>query len=166
VAKNKAFMPGTVRDGRRKAPHSFYPECEAPNVSVALPLEYRKRDGSSPRAGVCGNLGERDLFIYSIFEDLSISQELKILVFFANGYRLDCIKLIAAVTWKRAHSEAGWKGYKYRLEVIHLSPEDREKLKLLLCNKTTDHMSHGESGLGRTECLSVTGGNSGDTNRW
>ena len=71
MAKNKAFMPGTVRDGRRKAPHSFYPECEAPNVSVALPLEYRKRDGSSPRAGVCGNLGERDLFIYWVISQLS-----------------------------------------------------------------------------------------------
>ncbi len=147
MLRNETFMPGTVGDSCKNAQYTFYRDCEA-NVPVALPLEYRKRNDASAQAGVSGSLGERGLLIYSIFEDLCIGQELKILVFFPNGYKLDSIKLIAAVTWKRAHSEVDWKGYKYGLKVIHISRLDREKLNLLLCNEMADHKSRGESDPG------------------
>ncbi len=149
MLRNETFMPGTVRDSCKNAQYTFYRDCEA-NAPLALPLEYRKRNDASAQAGVSGSLGERGLLIYSIFEDLCIGQELKILVFFPNGYRLDSIKLIAAVTWKRAHSEADWKGYKYGLKVIHISRLDREKLKSLIFKEMTDHTFQGESDLGQS----------------
>ena len=54
------------------------------------------------------------------------------------------IYLSARVIWKKAHSEADWKGYQYGLEFIHISRADREKLKLLLYNEITDHKFHDE----------------------
>jgi hypothetical protein len=117
--------------------------------SIALPLEYWKRNDTSPHAGIAGTLDGRGLLIYSIFGDLCVSQELGIRIFFLNGYELDSFKMIAKVTWKKIHSEADWKGYKYGLELIHISRGDREKLKLLLRNETTDHTLHSESDPGR-----------------
>jgi len=108
------------------------------SVSVALPLEYWMRNDPCAQAGVSGSLSERGLLIYSIFIDLCVSRELKVRVFFPNGYALDSFKVIATVTWKKAHSETDWKGYKYGLEFIHMSLIDREKLWLLLCNELTE----------------------------
>jgi hypothetical protein len=121
---------------------------QCPGGSVALPLEYWKKNDASTHAGVSGSLDERGLLVYSVFGDLCVSQELGIRVFFPNGYELDSFKVIAAVIWKKAHSEADWKGYKYGLELIHISRADREKLKFLLHNAMTDQTPHGESDPG------------------
>jgi len=121
---------------------------QCPRVSVALPLEYWKKNDASPHAGVSGSLDERGLLVYSVFGDLYVRQELAIRVFFPNGYELDSFRVIAAVTWKKAHSEADWKGYQYGLELIHISRTDREKLKLLLRNAMTDQTPPSESDPG------------------
>ena len=133
---------GTANLGDRGKGRKF------PRVSVTLPLEYRKRNDASPQAGISGTLDEKGLSIYSVLGDLSVTQELGIRVFFPNGYELDSFKAIAAVTWKKAHIELDWKGYKYGLKFIHVSKADREKLKLLLLNEMTDQLSHGESDPG------------------
>jgi len=118
-------------------------------VTVALPLEYWKRNDTSPHAGIAGILDEKGLLIYSVFEDLCVSQELGIRVFFTNGYKLDSFKVIAAVTSKKPHAEADWKGYKYGLKLIHISRGDREKLKFLLRSEMSDHTHHSEFDQGR-----------------
>ena len=118
---------------------------KSPRISVPLPLEYRKRNDASPQAGFSGTLDEKGLSIYSVLGDLSVTQELGIRVFFPNEYELDSFKAIAAVTWKKAHIELDWKGYKYGLKFIHVSQADREKLKLLLHSEMADQSSHGES---------------------
>ena len=133
---------GTANLGDRGKGRKF------PRVSVTLPLEYRKRNDVSPQAGISGTLDEKGLSVYSVLGDLSVTQELGIRVFFPNGYELDSFKAIAAVTWKKAHIELDWKGYKYGLKFIHVSQADREKLKLLLLNEMTDQLSHGESDPG------------------
>lgn len=119
-------------------------------LSVALPLECWKRNDSFSHAGVSGNISERGLLIYSTFRDLCVSEELKIRVFFPNGYELDSFKVIATVTWKKAYSETDWNGYKYGLKFIQISRADREKLKLLLCEEITDYKFDSETDPGRS----------------
>jgi hypothetical protein len=138
---------GTVEETAKLGDKGSRRQC--PGVSVALPLEYWKKNDASTHAGVSGTLDERGLLLYSVFGDLCVSQELAIRVFFPNGYELDSFKVIAAVTWKKAHSEADWKGYTYGLDLIHISRADREKLKLLLRNVMTDQTPHSESDPGR-----------------
>lgn len=111
----------------------------SPRLSISLPLEYRKRNGSCPQAAFSGDLSETSLLIYSIVNDLCVGEESKIRVFFASGYELDCFKVIARVIWKSPHVETDWKGYKYGLEVIHISRKDREKLRLLCSEEIPDY---------------------------
>ena len=102
-----------------------------PKPSIALPLEYRKRDETGFQAGVTDGLSETGSVVYSVFKELCVGEEIMVTVLFANGYALDSFKGIAAVVSKKAHTEKDWTGYQYGLTFIHLSREDREKLKLV-----------------------------------
>jgi hypothetical protein len=46
--------------------------------------------------------------------------------------RLDIFKVFGRIVRKQAHSEPDWKGYKYGLEFVQISTEDRRKLDLLI----------------------------------
>ncbi len=97
---------------------------------IALPLEYRRRNEAYPQTGVTGDLSETDSAVYSIFKELCVGEEITLRILFANGYELDSFKAIAKVVSKKAHAETDWKGYLYWLRFLHLSREDRKKLRL------------------------------------
>jgi hypothetical protein len=122
-------------------------EKKVPRISVPLPLEYRKRNDASPQAGFSGTLDE-GVVVYSSSWRSVCDSGIRHSGFFPNEYELDSFKAIAAVTWKKAHIELDWKGYKYGLKFIHVSQADREKLKLLLHSEMADQLSHGESDPG------------------
>jgi len=71
------------------------------------------------------------MLIYSI-KDIPIGSEFKTVVFFSNGFEFDGFRVIAKAIWKDPHLEAGWKGYKYGLQFVHILEEDRRKLLNLL----------------------------------
>jgi len=118
-----------------------------PKSMIALPLEYRKKNETGLQAGVTGDLSDTGSVVYSVFRDLCIGDEIMVRVLFANGFALDSFKGIAAVVSKKAHIEKDWKGYLYGLAFLHLSREDREKLRLVCAGE--------ESPEGRVERRAV-----------
>lgn len=127
-----------IQDSKDPAQRRKYPRH-----SITLPLEYWKRDYFITQAGVSGDLSEAGLRIYSIFNNLCAGEELMIRVFYADGYELGSIKVIARVVWKDVHCETDWNGYKYGLKFVHISREDREKLKLLCCRELPEYKMNG-----------------------
>jgi hypothetical protein len=85
----------------------------------------------SCHGGLVENLQENGLLIYSI-RDMPVETELQIKVFFSRGHGFDGFKAFARVIWKSSERQSGWNGFKYRLEFIHLTSEDRLKLQALL----------------------------------
>ena len=97
---------------------------------TTLPVDYCETGGTIYGALV-DNLSADGLLILSI-RDLPIGCGLNVLIFYANEYELDSIKAVADVVQKQRHIAQDWKGYKYGLEVVQISEEDRRKLKNLL----------------------------------
>jgi PilZ domain len=102
-----------------------------PRFSFDAPLEYSTTDGSRPRGAYAGNVSEKGLLIYSV-DNLPIAAELKIVVFYPDGYQLGNFEVLVKVVWKDHHFEKEWKGLKYGVEVIHISETDQIKLREIL----------------------------------
>ena len=124
------------------SPKRFKERRKHPRFPIGLPLEYREKDGSLHGAVVC-NMSEGGLLIYSI-QDMPIRSELKVRVFFADEYEFDHFKVDAKIVWKTRHSDVDWKGYRYALEFVEISGEDRQKLvKLINSHLSLDDISDG-----------------------
>jgi len=108
------------------SPKRFKERRKHPRFQIVLPLEFEEIHG----AVVC-NLSEGGLLIHSV-QDMLVSRELKVKVFFAEEYELDQFKATARIAWKGYHSETDWEGFKYALEFVEISAEDRQKLVNLL----------------------------------
>jgi hypothetical protein len=102
-----------------------------PRFSFDAPLEYSTRDGSAVRGAYAGNASETGLLIYSI-DQLQVGADLRLLVFYPNGYQLDNFQAVARIIWKEYHYEKEWKGFKYGLEFVYMSDTDRRKLREIL----------------------------------
>ena len=102
-----------------------------PRLSFDAHLECSTTDGSRPRGAYTGNVSEKGLLIYSI-DNLPITTELKLVVFYPDEYRLGNFEVIAKVVWKDLHYEKEWKGFKYGLEFVHMSEADQIKLREIL----------------------------------
>ena len=111
-------------------PERFEERRKHPRFPIGLPLEFEDEDGLPHGAVVC-NMSEGGLLIHSI-QDMPVGRELKVRVFFADEYELDQFKATAKIAWKDHHSDTDWEGYKYALEFVEISVEDRQKLVNLL----------------------------------
>jgi len=103
-----------------------------PRRAITLVLEYWETY-SSRYGGLAGNMSETGLLIYSV-QDMPIGRELNVTVFFSDGYELDGFSVFAKVVWKDLHCEGNWKGHKYGLEFVQISPHDQRKLVRVLNN--------------------------------
>ena len=112
------------------SPAYFEERRKYPRYSIRLPLEYWQTDDAC-RGGMVGNLSEGGLLVHSL-EDMLVDKELNIRIFFANGYEFDGIRAAGRIVWKDQHYETDWKGYKYGIEFVRISAEDRQKLVSLL----------------------------------
>ena len=108
------------------SPKSFEERRKHPRFQIVLPLEFEDTHGA-----VVYNLSEGGLLIHSI-QDMPVGKELKARVFFVDEYELDQFKATARIAWKDDHSDIDWEGYKYALEFVEISVEDRQKLVNLL----------------------------------
>ncbi len=108
--------------------------------SIVLPLDYRKRDETGLQAGVTGDLSDTGSVVYSIFRALRVGEEIMVRVLFANGYALDSFKGIAVVVSKKVHIQGDWKGCRYGLTFLHLSREDRKKLRLVCAEEESSRV--------------------------
>jgi hypothetical protein len=100
---------------------------------LSLPLEYWETEGSS-HGGLVGNLSESGILIYSI-ENIAVGTDLWIKVFISTGSGFDVFKAFSRVIWKGTVHEGGWNGYKYGLEFISLTPDDRLKFETLFLKR-------------------------------
>jgi len=112
------------------SPAYFEERRKYPRYSIRLPLEYWQTDDAC-RGGMAGNLSEGGLLIHSL-QDMPVGKELNVRMFFANGYEFDGIRVAGKIIWKGRHDETDWKGYKYGIEFVRISAEDRQKLVSLL----------------------------------
>ena len=117
------------------SPAYFEERRKYPRYLIVLPLEYWQNDDAC-RGGMVGNLSEGGLLIYS-FHDMPVGKELNVRVFFPNGYEFDGIRVNGKIVWKDLHCDTNWKGYKYGIEFVRMSEEDRKKLANLLRGPST-----------------------------
>jgi c-di-GMP-binding flagellar brake protein YcgR len=108
------------------SPKRFEERRKHLRFQIVLSLEFEDAHGA-----VVYNLSEGGLLIHSV-QNMPVGRELKVRVFFAEEYEFDQFKATARIAWKGYHSDADWEGYKYALEFIEISAEDRKKLVNLL----------------------------------
>ncbi len=121
-------MEGSFSDQERRS---------HPRFIIDLPLEYRKKDDSCLRGGIVVDVSEGGLLIESP-RDIPVGTELNITVLFPKGFELVNLKVVAKIVRKEPYRKEDWKGkqywegYRYGLEFIQISEEDRWKLNILL----------------------------------
>jgi hypothetical protein len=126
VIRRKSLFLGEKMD----RPAYFEEKRKYPRYSIRLPLEYWQTDDAC-RGGLVVNLSEGGLLIHSL-QDMPVGKELNVGIFFPNGYEFDGIRVTGKIVWKDLHYETDWNGYKYGIEFVRISEEDREKLVNLL----------------------------------
>ncbi len=99
---------------------------------MGLPLEFKSEDGI-PHGAIVRNISEGGLLICSTL-DMPVGRELKVAVFFADEYELDQLMGSSRIARKVPHSETDWEGYKYALEFVEISIENRRKHAKLMNN--------------------------------
>ncbi len=97
---------------------------------TTLPAEYWEPEGAIYGALV-DNVSADGLLILSV-NDIPIGSKLNVRIFYANEYELDGIKAVANIVRKDLHIAKDLKGYKYALEFVQMSEEDRRKLTNIL----------------------------------
>ncbi len=98
-----------------------------PRYPVQLPVEYWETE-DAVQAGVVFNVSETGLLIHST-KDMAVGSELTIKISYSVGYDFETIQSLAKIIWRDSQQEQNWRGYKYGIEFIRMSPQDRQKLK-------------------------------------
>lgn len=97
---------------------------------ATLPVEYWESE-----ACIYGALADKlsaDGLLMLSGRDMPIGINLNVRIFYADEYELDSVKVVANIASKGLHITEDLKGYKYGLEFVEISEEDRRKLKDLL----------------------------------
>ncbi len=121
-------MEGSITDRERR---------RYPRVLIDLPLEYWDMSDSCLRGGIVVNAGEGGFLIEST-RDIPVGTELSITLLFPKGFELANFKAVTKIVRKEPYCKQDrkgnqyWEGYRYGLEFIQISEEDRWKLNFLL----------------------------------
>ena len=108
-----------------------------PRFIIDLPLEYRDMDGSCLRGGILFNASKGGFLIETV-RDIPVGTELRITVMYPKEFTLVDFKVVAKIVWKKSYSKEDskgnqyWGGYRYGLQFVQISEEDRWKLNILL----------------------------------
>ena len=104
-----------------------------PRVFIDLPAGYRDANDSCLRGAIVVNASEGGFLIEST-RDIPVGTELNVTVLFSKGFELTNFKAVAKIVRKERYSKEdskgnqSWGGYRYGLEFIQMSDEDRWKL--------------------------------------
>ena len=102
-----------------------------------LPLEYRVVNTAPSFGGFVVNASEIGLLIHSK-KNMPVGTRLNIAVFFAKGYELTSLEVVAEVIRKDLSREGSQEGFQYGLKILDISvEEDRSRLKQLLDSSTS-----------------------------
>jgi len=102
-----------------------------PRVDLNLPLEYRESSAPHVSGALVVNASESGLLVHSI-KNIPTGTKLNIAVLFPKRFELSNLEVLAEIVWKDIHLEENLEGYHFGLKFIHISDEDRQKLKQLL----------------------------------
>ena len=97
---------------------------------ITLPVEYWETESA-----IYGTLVDHvsaDALLITCINDIPIGSKLNVRILYANEYELDGIKAVANTVRKDLHIAKDLKGYKYALEFVQMSEEDRRKLTNIL----------------------------------
>ncbi len=112
-----------------------------PRYLVQLPIEYWETE-DAVIGGIIFNVSEAGLLIYST-QDMAIGTELTIKLNYSFGDDFETVQSLAMIIWKDLHQDKSQQGYKYGLEFIQLSPQDRQKLKQWITLRQKELLSEG-----------------------
>jgi PilZ domain len=107
-----------------------------PRIVINLPLEYQDT-GDCLRGATVVNAGVGGFLVEST-RDMPVGTKLNITLLFSKGYELADFKAVTKIVRKEPYSKENsngnqvWEGYRYGLEFIQVSEEDRWKLNWLL----------------------------------
>jgi c-di-GMP-binding flagellar brake protein YcgR len=96
-----------------------------PRFNIHLPIEYYRINSSITHTG---NISEGGSLIYFL-EEMDTPQYLRLKLFFSLGSELNTIKVLAKVVWMDNHLSEDPEYYPYGVRFIHMSLEDRTKLR-------------------------------------
>jgi hypothetical protein len=97
---------------------------------IRLPIEYYRADSPIHQSGQALDASEGGLQI--LFpEPLEVGQNLKLKLFLSSDSGLITIEMLVEVVWVNTHWGEGGKNYQSGVRLIHISPEDMDKLKNL-----------------------------------
>ena len=93
---------------------------KSPRVRVDLPLEYRVVNTTPSFGGFVANASEIGLLVHSK-KNMPVGTRLNIVVFFARGFELANLEVIAEVIWKDLRREVDQEGFQYGLRILENS---------------------------------------------
>ena len=108
---------------------------------IQLPVEYWETD-DAVLTGVVFNVSEMGLLIYST-QDMAIGKELTIKISYSLGDDFETIHSLAKIVWKNFQQDKSQRGYKYGLEFVRISPQDRQKLKQRIILRQKEFLPEG-----------------------
>ncbi len=102
-----------------------------PRFELDLPLEYRVPDMPCGHGGLVINASETGLLIRSL-RHMTIPGDMRIVVFFPQGYELACFEAVAEIVRTEIHANGSNVEYRYGLRFVEIKEEDLRKLRQLL----------------------------------
>jgi len=125
-----------------------------PRFYIDLPAEYRDISDSYLHGGIVVNASEGGFLIDTV-TDIPLGTELSVTVLYPKEFELADLKVLTRIVRKETYWKEDskinrkWKEYRYGLEFIQISDEDRWKLSLLLGGRSeseeipvTPHSQH------------------------
>ena len=124
-----------------------------PEFQTTLPAECWETEGALYGALV-DKVSPDGLLILSI-RDMLVGTQLNVRILYAHEYELEGITVGTSIVSKDLHIAEGWKGYKYQLQFVQISEQDRLNLKDLLKSPLKpEHISGGEDRIANDSSLS------------
>ena len=109
-----------------------------PRIVINLPLEYQEKEEDPSFRGAMVVNASKGGFLIESTRDMPVGTELSITLLFSREFELTNFKAVTKIVHKEPYSKENsngnqvWEGYRYGLEFIQVSEEDRWKLNLLL----------------------------------
>ena len=98
-----------------------------PRFLIELPIEYRRANDSGIRPGHTVNFSE-DGFMVSVSEQIEISEQLEMKIYFSSESSLITIAAIVKIVWVDCKAkEDGY--YRFGVDFVDISPLDMKRLK-------------------------------------
>ncbi len=100
-------------------------------MALDLPLEYRVTNIPNAHGALIVNGSEMGFLMESV-KKILIGTDLKIVALFPKECELADFEVSAQIVWTEPYLKRDWRGYRYGLKFVSMTPHDQRKLRELL----------------------------------